>query len=172
MNKIKNALSLATKAHAGVNRKYSDEPYVNHVIRVAFEVARLGLGDTLIAAALLHDVLEDTDTPLEVIEQSCGETVAKIVQELTNPSHLPENKFKKRVERKRIDREHLKQVSREAKIIKLCDRIDNLRDVKTGPRDFQILYANESEILLEEALKDTHLTLEQDLIYEINSLRD
>lgn len=171
LNKVKNALRIATEAHSGVTRKYSTEPYVNHVIRVAFEVARLGLGDTLVAAALLHDTLEDTDLSPDVIVEHCGENVLSIVQQLTNPSHLPENAGKRRWERKQIDRDHLKQVSLEAKIIKLCDRIDNLRDVGTGPRDFQILYANESEFLWKEALVGINENLEKDLLFEINRLR-
>lgn len=159
---IGKALALAVKAHDGVKRKYGDEPYSNHVIRVAFEVARLGESEELVAAALLHDVLEDTDVPAEVIEQTCGATVLKIVQELTNPSHLPENKSKPRWQRKQIDRDHLTTVSREAKIIKLIDRIDNLQDVAKGPPDFQRLYGKESLALL-DALYGAHPRLEGEL---------
>lgn len=169
MNKIANALALAVKAHAGVSRKYGDEPYSNHVIRVAFMVARTGADEDVVAAALLHDVLEDTDTPPPAITDVAGENVLRIVQELTNPSHLPENKRKPRAERKRIDREHLATVSKEAKLIKLLDRIDNLRDVVKGPRDFQILYANESAALL-EALRGSHPEYEKDLEHLIKSL--
>lgn len=168
-SKISNALALAVKAHAGVCRKYGDEPYSNHVIRVAFEVARTGADEDVIAAALLHDVLEDTDVPPETIRDTVGERVLKIVQELTNPSHLPENKRKLRAERKRIDREHLKTVSKEAKLIKLLDRTDNLRDVVRGPRDFQELYANESLTLL-EAMRGEHPDQERDLETMIRAL--
>lgn len=174
MTIVGRALNLATQAHNGTSRKYgSNEPYVNHVIRVAFDVSRYNNTQTphdiMVSAALLHDVLEDTDTPPENIKQTAGPDVLRIVQELTNPSHLPENKNKPRAERKRIDREHLKVASREAKLIKLADRLDNLRDVHQGPKDFQTKYAQESQLLL-DVLKNTHPDLETQLQTAINNL--
>lgn len=150
---VSNALGLAFAAHEGQFRKYGDGvPYIQHPVRVSL----------MTAAALLHDVLEDTEVPAEVIAQKCGPGVLEIVQELTNPAHLPEHRYKPRAVRKQIDRDHLKTVSREAKIIKLCDRIDNLRDVVNAPADFRSLYAAESSLLL-EALVGTDPDLERQL---------
>ena len=151
MSIVKRALSLAFSAHEGQYRKYHDNvPYIQHPLRVAFSVSKATSGQEIaVAAALLHDVLEDTEVPPEAISEACGNEVLHLVQELTNPSKNPEHAKKKREERKRIDREHLKQVSYAARVIKLCDRIDNLNDVANAPRDFQILYAKESVLLLE-----------------------
>lgn len=168
---IRNAMTLAFSAHEGQYRKYGDKvPYIQHPLRVAFRVSRVMNGKvTPVAAALLHDVLEDTDTEPQAIKNACGEDVLLLVQELTNPSHLPENKGKPRAERKLIDREHLKQVSFPAKIIKLCDRIDNLTDLAAGPPDFKRLYAKESRLLL-TALQNTHRELEEEMLEIIEEI--
>src|SRR5690606_5988102 len=87
------------------------------------------------AAAWLHDVLEDCPhiSPDEIVEAS-GEAVLKLVRELTNPS---KGVKAPRAVRKQMDRDHLKHVSWDAKIIKLFDRICNLRDLEQCPdRDF------------------------------------
>lgn len=171
MKIVANALNLAFTAHKGQYRKYGDKvPYIQHPIRVAFHAAQIFMNlEVPVAAALLHDVLEDTKLPPEDIKDCCGNDVLFLVQELTNPSHLPENKKKLRAERKFIDREHIKLVSYQAKVIKLCDRIDNLKDIKKAPDDFKQLYAQESRALL-EALKNTHFTLEKEMLEIIEEI--
>ncbi len=177
---VKAAVDLAFRAHAGVKRKYGDADYVQHPMRVALMVAsgneshlitetRYGLNE-VIAAAILHDVLEDTEVPESEIEAISPGTLS-LVKELTNPSHLPENKSKPRHVRKQIDRDHLKEVSLWAKIIKLCDRIDNLRDMTNSPVSFKKLYAGESRLLL-EALRGNECTvpLEEELEKAIQAI--
>jgi len=168
---VKNAIAIAFSAHEGQYRKYGDKvPYIQHPLRVAFKVSRAMNGLIIpVAAAVLHDVLEDTDTPPHVISNACGDDVLWLVQELTNPSKLPEHRKKPRAERKRIDREHLKQVSHSAQIIKLCDRIDNLHDVSEGPADFRKLYAQESRLLL-EVLSGANKELEDELLAAIEEV--
>ena len=170
---IKKAIELAFSAHKGQYRKYGNcIPYVQHPLRVSLKVSGVTGGMIIpVAAAILHDVLEDTDTPPGVISKECGDEVLWLVEELTNPSKLPEHKNKLRAERKRIDREHLKHVSHYAKIIKLCDRIDNLYDVVGAPSDFQLLYAQESRLLL-ESLRGTHEALEGELLNAIGGIED
>lgn len=173
-NTLKNALSLAFLAHEGQYRKYGDNiPYVQHPIRVSLKVSKTVNAKVIpVAAALLHDVLEDTNVEKQVIINACGEDVLWLVEELTNPSKLPENQKKNRAERKRIDREHIAQASHSAKIIKLCDRIDNLYDLGGGaPQDFRSLYARESRLLL-DALKGTDSSLEEELLSVIEEIEN
>lgn len=76
-------------------------------------------------AALLHDTVEDTDTTLEELEDKFGAIVARIVQEVTDDKRLPKQ------ERKRLQVEHAPRCSRQAKLVKLADKLYNLRDLNT-----------------------------------------
>jgi len=155
------ASKMACEAHAGHRRRYTKRPYVEHPQRVAARVAAHP-GSTLemVAAAWLHDVLEDTAVSAEAIEEAVSPGVAALVRELTNPSkgsELP------RAERKAMDREHLAQISTEAKVIKMIDRLDNLADLSSAPRPFRALYAMESERLA-EAIGDADAALREELV--------
>ena len=135
------AATIAHNAHKGQFRKYGWKlPYIIHPIRVAgMTTIYYPKNAEMIAAAWLHDVLEDTQ--YSTLKEDFGEKIYELVCELTNPSKgltLP------RHQRKTLDREHIKNISREAKIIKLIDRIDNLLDVVEGPKDFIELYSNVS----------------------------
>ncbi len=161
MNLILESAKFAQQAHAGQNRKYGRGPYVHHPARVAARVALLpDATEEMVAAAFLHDVLEDTHASIGDLEQRFGPAVAGLVRELTNQSKglpLP------RAERKRMDREHLATISRPAKLIKLLDRIDNLREVGGASPDFRRLYTQES-LLLAEAIGDADKGLKKELI--------
>jgi (p)ppGpp synthase/HD superfamily hydrolase len=113
----------------------------------------------MVAAAALHDVLEDTDCPESDILELVGPEVLELVKELTNISKATEAK---RAERKRMDRDRLATVSKETKLIKLIDRIDNLNEMDGAPEDFQRLYAQES-LLLVEAIADASPELAEEL---------
>lgn len=140
------ALKFAKAAHEGQLRKYTGGPYVAHPIRVASMVmARDDAYEGMIIAALLHDVPEDTNYSLASIEAIFGSQVAFLVDELTNKtkgSHLS------RGERKKMDRDRLADVSHEAKIIKLLDRLDNLREMMGADDQFKQKYAEESRLLM------------------------
>jgi (p)ppGpp synthase/HD superfamily hydrolase len=146
-NTILNAAKFAKKAHEGQTRRYSGAPYIVHPAHVAATVCTLDdATDDMIVAAWLHDVLEDTDVPPEDIRNEFGDRVLKLVQELTNPSKG--SKEPRRV-RKQMDIDHLKGVSKEAKQIKLADRLENLYDLEGADDDFPALYAKESRALIE-----------------------
>lgn len=116
--------------------------------------------EALVAAAYLHDVVEDTPHSLAEIEEHFGPEIARLVDELTEASvgmKLP------RSVRIRIDREHYAQVSREAKILKLLDRIDNLESLYEAPHDFILLYCHESR-LLAEVIGDADAELKAELL--------
>ena len=113
----------------------------------------------MVAAGWCHDVLEDTDVTFEQIENILGVDVANLVQEVTNTSR---NSKASRQERKRIDREHIANISREAKLLKLADRIDNLRDMEKANYNFLRLYLMESQLLLDEALRGVDEVFEEE----------
>jgi (p)ppGpp synthase/HD superfamily hydrolase len=151
---ILTAIDIASTAHRGTTRKYNNEPYIVHPKRVANLVEFKVQDEHLIAAAWLHDVLEDTEFDRAEMFQKVGARVFLLVTELTNPSKIwfPNPHTLKRADRKYLDRLHLRHVSPDAKFIKLCDRLDNIIDIQGADDEFKKLYKQETEILLAEVL--------------------
>lgn len=159
MTRLENAIDLATLCHHRQFRKYMEEmPYIIHPIRVMAEVSKYINDVDVLAAAVCHDLLEDTTVTLDVLEARIGERATRMVQALTNVSKgssLP------RADRKALDRQHLFEVITDSedgkwiRLIKTIDRIDNLDDmVRTcDKKDFMSLYADES-LLLWDVLKN------------------
>lgn len=120
------AANFAAGKHRNQRRKDQEEtPYINHPIGVARILTHEG-GITDIAvlqAALLHDTVEDTDTTIDELESIFGPTVARIVEEVTDDKSLPKQ------ERKRLQVEHAPHCSHQAKLVKLADKLYNLRDL-------------------------------------------
>lgn len=141
------ALMFAKAAHTGQKRKYTNTEYILHPIRVASALMQYPeVTETMIVAALLHDVVEDTSFTLGQIRDLFGDGVATLVDELTNKSKnidLPRN------ERKKMDRERLATCSKQAKVIKLLDRIDNINEMGGAEHDFKVKYSYESKLLAE-----------------------
>jgi (p)ppGpp synthase/HD superfamily hydrolase len=146
MSIVLDACYLATKSHFGQMRKYTGRPYIEHPMRVAGRVTLIGGSEEMIAAAWLHDVLEDTTCSMDTIDRICGSNVLGLVQELTNPS---KGSTMSRANRKLMDRNHLAKSSVEARTIKCMDRLDNLSEMQGAPWDFVRLYLNESRLLAE-----------------------
>lgn len=119
-------VNFAAVKHRNQRRKDSEgTPYINHPIGVARILTHEG-GITdieVIQAALLHDTVEDTDTTIEELEAAFGQTVARIVQEVTDDKTLLKQ------ERKRRQVEHAPHCSHQAKLVKLADKLYNLRDL-------------------------------------------
>ena len=167
MNLILKAAALARQAHADQRRKYNDRPYIQHPARVAGRVAAHPQAtEAMVAAAFLHDVVEDTPHTLDEVSAEFGTEVARLVAELTNPSK--DSKAPRR-ERKQIDRDHLAVVSVEAKIIKLLDRIDNLQEMVEAPGNFRRKYCDESR-LLADVIGDADPELKAELLEGIERL--
>jgi len=168
---IERARDFADVAHEGVQRKYTGDPYFFHVSRVACMVwTHPGSTTSMVAAAFLHDILEDTDHTLLELESKFGLKVSALVSELTNVSKL-EHPELNRAARKRIDADRLAGISKEAKIIKMFDRIDNLRDMGGADGGFKRLYIEESRALL-SAVKDADGDLATRLGETIDDLED
>jgi guanosine-3',5'-bis(diphosphate) 3'-pyrophosphohydrolase len=124
------ASAFAAHKHRDQRRKGKDaSPYINHPIAVANVLANeAAITDaTTLAAALLHDTIEDTDTTVEELEGEFGLEIAAVVLEVTDDKKLP-----KQV-RKRLQIEHAATLSRNAKLVKLADKICNLRDMSRSP---------------------------------------
>jgi (p)ppGpp synthase/HD superfamily hydrolase len=149
MNQILKAAQYAESAHKGQTRKYNKVPYVTHCAMVAGLVStRPWATEDLVTAAWLHDTLEDCPQITEQsIKDSFNPNVLQVVKGLTNPSkNYPELPRK---ERKAMDREHLRHLPPTVQAIKLADRYCNLSDLlrDNAPKDFKILYAEESRAL-------------------------
>ena len=142
------ALVFATAAHAAVGqmRKYTDDPYIVHPIRVATTVAKFGGTDEMIAAAYLHDVVEDTGVSIVDIQDMFGTDVALIVDGLTDVS-VPEDG--NRAVRKAMDRQHSADATWAAQFVKCADIIDNASDIGDNDPSFNIVYRKEMVALLE-----------------------
>lgn len=124
------ALAFAAHKHRDQRRKDAEaSPYINHPIALAdVLVNEGGVTDTeVLAAALLHDTLEDTATTHEELVNAFGSRVARIVAEVTDDKALAP------AERKRRQVEHAPHLSAEAKLVKLADKICNLRDAADRP---------------------------------------
>ena len=124
------ALDFAAGKHRDQRRKDVEAtPYINHPIELAsLLVEEAGVTDvTVIIAAILHDTLEDTEATPEELENLFGPEVARIVMEVTDDKTLP-----KQV-RKRLQVKHAADNSREARLVKLADKICNLRDMAEHP---------------------------------------
>lgn len=124
------ALAFAADKHRGQKRKGVDaSPYINHPIALAdVLVNEGGVTDlTVLCAAILHDTVEDTQTTPQELAERFGEQVAGIVMEVTDDKSLD------KAERKRLQIEHAPHLSHEARLVKLADKICNLRDILASP---------------------------------------
>lgn len=143
--KINEAYELVEKKHAGQFRK-SGEPYVHHLIEVAYILATLEVGPETIIAGLLHDVVEDTDFPLSEIERLFGKDVEFLVDSVTKIQRM---KLSKRYSENFEAEDHKKIFLGMAKdirviIIKLADRLHNMRTLQYLAPDRQIALSKET----------------------------
>lgn len=147
MNIVEKAQVFATAAHAAVKqvRKYTGEPYINHPIHVMNIVKTVPHTDAMLAAALLHDTVEDTGVTIDLIEQEFGSEVANLVSWLTDVSR-PEHG--NRAVRKQIDLEHTAMAPAAAQTIKCCDIISNVKSIVINDPNFAEIYLAEKMELL------------------------
>jgi (p)ppGpp synthase/HD superfamily hydrolase len=127
---IMDAASFAAERHRLQRRKDVEaSPYINHPLALASLLSGEGgvTDPTVIVAALLHDTVEDTETSLHEIEERFGAEVAAIVAEVTDDKSLP------KPERKRLQVVKAASKSDGAKLVKLADKVCNLRDIVSSP---------------------------------------
>ncbi len=130
------ALRFTAERHRFQRRKDPDaSPYINHLIEVALILSTTGGVSDLdvLQAAVLHDVLEDTDTMADELEARFGARVRLLVEEVTDDQSLP------KADQKRLQVEHAPQLSVAAKQLKLADKISNIGDLRRGvPREWSL----------------------------------
>ena len=153
------ALQYATKAHAGQTRSGGD-PYISHPVRVANHIKQFKKShnlDALISAAYLHDTIEDTDTTQEILHDLFGGLVASLVMELTSdPEQI------KKMGKAQYLAHKMAAMSSYALVIKLADRLDNVKDITTAKTpEWRHKYATETNHILDyiekhRALSGTH----------------
>jgi (p)ppGpp synthase/HD superfamily hydrolase len=133
---ILKATHFASLKHVSQRRKgAAAEPYLNHLIEVAELVSRAvdEPDANVIAAALLHDTVEDTKTTRDELVREFGEDIASLVAEVTDDKSLP------KAERKRLQIEHAPHLTPRAQTIKIADKISNLRALlHTPPLDWDL----------------------------------
>ena len=130
IEKLLRAARFAAERHAGQFRKGSSQtPYINHPLTVAEILSRIaGVNDPdILAAAILHDTVEDVGVTRDEIADQFGEAVAAYVMEVTDDKSLD------KAVRKQTQIDHAPHLSAGAKLIKLADKITNVRDVTDDP---------------------------------------
>lgn len=130
------AAYFSAKKHREQKRKGSKgSPYINHPLEVVNLLTNIGKIDdyTVLIAAVLHDTVEDTETTVAELAELFGAEISSIVMELTDDKSLP------KTERKQLQIEHAPHLSPQAKLVKLADKISNIRDViENPPEDWEL----------------------------------
>jgi (p)ppGpp synthase/HD superfamily hydrolase len=152
MDIVERARVFASAAHAAVGqlRKYTNEPYIVHPAEVVSIVRSVPHTPEMLAAAWLHDVVEDTEVTVETVRAEFGDTVAEIVEWLTDVSKPG---MGNRAFRKSIDREHTSRAPAEAQTVKCADLISNSRSIMAHDSKFAKVYLEEKRLLLEVMTK-------------------
>ena len=129
MDTLVTAFHFAAVKHSNQRRKNKEQsPYINHPIEVCFLLTETGVTDPVtLAAAVLHDTIEDTATSYDDLVDIFGQRIADIVKECSDDKSLP------KVERKKIQITHAKEVSFQAKQVKMADKYSNLKDLLVNP---------------------------------------
>ncbi|WP_063695122.1 HD domain-containing protein [Bradyrhizobium embrapense] len=158
MNLIEKAREFAREKHAPQKRNYTGEPYFVHLEEVAGIVERAGLSETAIAAAWLHDVVEDTDVTLPEVCAKFGSGVALMVFDLTNTPPMAGMNSERR---KRADRLRLELAGPETQGIKCADFISNTSTIVKHNPGFAKKYLPEKRATLEILTKAPAPLLDQ-----------
>ncbi len=128
MELVLQAAAFAAEKHRTQRRKDVETPYINHPIQLAYILVQANIEDSVVlAAALLHDTVEDTSTTLDEIEIVFGYEIARIVAECSD------DKAQTKLERKQAQIDRAARLSREARLVKIADKIANVSDIEGAP---------------------------------------
>ena len=153
MSLINKAKDFAKAAHEGQIRKYTGQPYISHPKSVAKLVEMVGGTEEMIAAAWLHDVVEDCDVKIGTIENEFGKVVASYVLWLSDMSMKLHGN---RAVRKSVDASVISHAPQEVKTVKVADIIDNSKSIMQNDPQFAKVYLREKAMLLSTSLKDAN----------------
>lgn len=171
---LRHVLQFATNAHRGQTRS-GGEPYIGHPVRVAQTIEKYKKShniDALIAAAYLHDTIEDTDTTHEALHDLFGGLVASLVLELTSDLE----QIKKLGKKEYLAKKMAHDMSSYALVIKLADRLDNVQDIATAKSpNWRAKYKAETEHIMDylennRVLTSTHKKLIELIREKINEI--
>lgn len=145
---IERAAAFAKAAHESIDqrRKYTNEPYIVHPQAVAGLVESVTTDEVMIAAAWLHDVVEDTSVTIEEVEADFGQDVASLVDDLTDVAQPIDGN---RAARTAKNRDHTAVADPRAKTVKLADVIHNISDIAQANPGYAPKYIAEKEQLIE-----------------------
>ena len=132
MDKITKAFELAYKAHKKQKRKGTNIPYIIHPLEVAIILMKNNASEDLVAAGLLHDVVEDTPVTLQEIEKEFGKKIAQLVRGATEPEKLAKKKMDEKKtwkQRKLHTIEFIRNADREMKMLSCGDKLSNIRSM-------------------------------------------
>jgi guanosine-3',5'-bis(diphosphate) 3'-pyrophosphohydrolase len=128
METVLRAAMFAAEKHRTQRRKDIDTPFINHPLQLAYILVQADVEDPVVlAAALLHDTIEDTSTTHDEIEIVFGHEIANIVAECSDDKRLS------KLERKQAQIDHAAKISQKAKLVKLADKIANVSDIDGAP---------------------------------------
>jgi len=147
---VQKAKDFATAAHSDQVRKYDNEPYIVHPIAVAKLVASMTSDSEMVAAAYLHDVVEDTPVTGEEIFKHFGLRVAELVYDLTDQFTKEQYPKLNRKTRKNLEAVRLGKCSKDVQLIKICDMADNTKSIVKDDPGFAVLFLREKAYILEE----------------------
>lgn len=159
---VKLAKKFAEEKHAGQTRKFSKTPYIKHpekVAKIIKENKRSHKINDLIAAAILHDTLEDTQTTEKELKKLFGKLITSLVKELTT-----NEKEKEKLGKKEYLAKKMIHMSSWGLVIKLADRLDNVSDLNKSTKKFKEKYIKETTYILDNLeekrkLSETHKKL-------------
>jgi (p)ppGpp synthase/HD superfamily hydrolase len=149
------ALHYAVQAHGQQTRKYEDDPYIFHVIRVAQFMVMFDQRSEVVQAAFLHDVAEDTSKTILDIRKEFGDDVATLVNWVTNQFDDPS--AGNRATRKRYENERAANAPAEAQTIKYADLIDNANSIWKHDKNFAKVYFREMREYLNVCRAGNHV---------------
>lgn len=171
MNLVQKARVFATAAHAAVaqTRKYTKEPYIVHPIEVMNIVKTVPHSREMLCAALLHDVVEDTQMDIWTIDREFGYGIAKLVSELTDDEY-PEDWNRDKKKKAEVFRWATK-CSNQAQTVKCADIISNTTDIAKNDKDFAVVYVREMERLL-KVLTGADRSLHERALQQVLSIKE
>lgn len=161
---IQDAARIAAHQHRNQTRKYTGEPYIVHPMEVAGTIQSLGFSEEVVAAAWLHDVIEDTDYPARLLPNEFGDTVTRLVWEVTDEKNEKANRAKRKTE----SNERLSKVSYEGQSIKLADLMSNTKDIVPHDPKFAKIYLAEKRQLL-TVMTGGHPALRQIVLHQLTT---
>jgi (p)ppGpp synthase/HD superfamily hydrolase len=166
------AEEFATNKHKGQRRK-NVQDYISHPISVAQTLMHYKKShniDNLMAAAMLHDVIEDTDTSYYELVEKFGHQIASLVMEVTTNKDM-----KNAIGKEKYLAYKLKHMTSWGLVIKLCDRLDNISDLNQMNHSFRTKYVNETSYIINyiyrnRELSETHLNIIQAILLQIKQM--